>query len=175
MKRGNMCMNQKNERGKADEISLLLFQDEALGEVGSDEEVLKALNSICDVNINDSSGRTLLIEASYYNRIEIVRCLIEKGANINAQDKNGYTALHIAAEKNFWELGKVLLDNGADANAVDFSGNTPLSKAVYNFQGDQSFVKLLVNNGAKKDKKNLYGVSPEDLDREIGTNVLKLF
>ncbi|MFT9057398.1 MAG: ankyrin repeat domain-containing protein, partial [Ethanoligenens sp.] len=173
MKRGNVFMNRKDEE-KINEISLLLFQDESVGEMGSDEEILKTLNSISNVNIKNSEGETLLISASYYNRIQVVRRLIELGADVNAQNKNGYTALHVAAEKNFGHLGKILLENGADANATDFFGNTPLAKAVYNFYGDQSFIRLLVDNGAQKEQKNFYGVSPEDLDREIGVNALDL-
>ena len=50
-----------------------------------------------DINVNESSnGVTPLMFAARYNRIEIIRMLIEKGADTKAEDDRGYTALQFA-------------------------------------------------------------------------------
>jgi ankyrin repeat protein len=48
--------------------------------------------------------------------LEIVKLLLEHGADVNA--KTAYeTALHLAAEKGHLEIVKFLLEHGADVNA----------------------------------------------------------
>jgi ankyrin repeat protein len=46
-------------------------------------------------------------------RLEIVRFLLDKGANVNAHDKDGSTALHDAARKGATAVAMLLIDHGA--------------------------------------------------------------
>ncbi len=47
---------------------------------------------------------------------EIVKMLIERGAQLNSRDHFGYTALHLAVVKQFTECASVLIQLGCDVN-----------------------------------------------------------
>lgn len=47
---------------------------------------------------------------------EIVKALIENGADINIKGYFGYTALHEACRKNNIDIVNILIKNGADVN-----------------------------------------------------------
>jgi ankyrin repeat protein len=79
--------------------------------------------------------------------IEIVRILLDKGANVNVPRKDGITPLHLASNQGSVEIVKLLLDKGAK---VDVKGGknsiTPLMLASMN--GHTEVVKLLLERGA---------------------------
>lgn len=52
-----------------------------------------------DVDAADSSGRTSLIHASIDNEVDVLKYLIEKGANVDWQDGDGFSPLHFASQK----------------------------------------------------------------------------
>lgn len=72
-----------------------------------------------DVNAVDSTGNTAMHAAAYMGRDEIVRFLIERGANMNVKNKKQWTPLTIAEgvnEGTFYEfptLTKLLRERGA--------------------------------------------------------------
>ena len=103
-------------------------------------------------NINytskDNVGDTLLIAIarSYYTDINIVKLLIDKGANINLVNNYQSTALLIASFHNKIEMVKLLIENGADINVVNHNNHTALTHVV--IYGTKELIKLLVDNGA---------------------------
>lgn len=127
------------------------------------------------INIQDKDGRTPLIHAVVDDKLNIIKLLVEKGADINIQDSVGYTALHYASQNFSLETLKILLDNGAKIDIQDVHGNTPLFRAVFNSKGRGEVINLLLEYGANKYIENKYGVSPLKLSETIGNYDVKQF
>jgi ankyrin repeat protein len=84
------------------------------------------------INLNSKtyeSGQTLLHISSSRGHVEVVKFLLNKGANPNLIDDNGQTPLHLSAFKGNLEAVKYLLSKGADANLMDKDGLTALHAA----------------------------------------------
>jgi ankyrin repeat protein len=90
----------------------------------------------------------------YARNVEIAKYLIEKGANVNAEDRDGWTPLHSACEIDL-EIVKYLVDKGAKVNAKDDGGWTPLYYAR-----NVEIAKYLIEKGANVNAKNEYGYTP---------------
>lgn len=73
--------------------------------------------------------KTTLHAAAAANDAELVRFLLQRGADVNARDYQISTALHAATTNSNFNshlaVVKVLLDYGADDCIKDFRGNTP--------------------------------------------------
>ena len=74
------------------------------------------------------SGGTPLHIAVLADQTEVVKLLVENGANLNAKakDEHGGTPLHWAAFFGRAEIAKGLIEGDADVNAKDDNGFTPL-------------------------------------------------
>jgi ankyrin repeat protein len=48
-----------------------------------------------------------------FNRVEVVRVLLEHGANVDAEDSEGRTPFQIASAKGYDEIMKLLSEHGA--------------------------------------------------------------
>jgi len=129
-----------------------------------------------DVNEKDSRGLTPLSLAmgdrpmSRYNftysgthpisscndktRMEIIKTLLDKGAEVNASDNSGTysTPLRMAIGKRDLGLIKILVEAGADVNNEDEAGNTPVIQAV--MLGKADIVQYLISKGADVNHKN---------------------
>ena len=57
--------------------------------------------------------------SEYDHNIEIVKLLLEHGADINLPDNYGHTALMMASLEGNTEIVRLLLDQGADVNVQD--------------------------------------------------------
>ena len=71
------------------------------------------------VDITDGDGLTALITAAVYNRTDVVRCLLDKGADVNKQNRWGWTALHWASSYNRTDIMRMLLQHGARKDIKD--------------------------------------------------------
>ena len=116
---------------------------------------------------------------------ELVRAMVQDGADVNARNKNGETPLHLVTNR---ALAQALIDAGADITARERFSYTPLhiacmddkeeiieclihAKADVNALGDDEVtplhlaqsaaaVKLLVQNGANLNAQDKYGDTP---------------
>jgi len=127
-----------------------------------DDEILKDIEPISDLEQVDRDGRTLLINAAAYERVSIVQYLIGRGADVTAQDKMGFSSLHFAVQNANIELIKILLDAGADINQKNKFGNPPLMVANPVTHPEELY-KLLLSCGADPNLQNNYGRSAKDL------------
>lgn len=120
-----------------------------------------------DPNAKDSNaGLTPLFWAVDLSQTpEVVKILLDAGADFNTRNVLGSTPLHWAAHfSRTPEMVKILLDAGADPNTrtYDFQ-STPLHFAVRNTK-DQSIgvVKVLLNAGADPRIRNAAGKTAWD-------------
>ncbi|WP_054849042.1 ankyrin repeat domain-containing protein [Vulcanisaeta sp. JCM 14467] len=100
---------------------------------GDLSKVIDLIKAGANVNVKDPTyGMTPLHYAVLGNRLDIVKYLIENGADINARDNTGKTPLHFAAKNGYLDIVKYLIENKADINVKDNIGKTPLDYAEEN-------------------------------------------
>jgi hypothetical protein len=78
----------------------------------------------------DASGSRLLHYASDGGRVDLMRGLIDRGAEVSAKDSDGRDALMLAALNGHIPAASLLLDRGADVNAKANSGQNALMYAA---------------------------------------------
>jgi ankyrin repeat protein len=111
--------------------------------------VQKLIEKGADPNIADSEGAYPLSEAVVRADAnpQIVKLILDGGANVNAQEPNKGTALiFVASHKQIssqarQEIVKMLLDKGADKSIKDKNGKTALDWAKQ--QGNTDVVEML--------------------------------
>jgi len=79
---------------------------------------------------SDDRGRPPLLMAAKVGNPEVVRMLIDAGANINDQDRRGSTALHIAVHQGHLEVVKLLMERGANPRLENQKGHNPVQNAA---------------------------------------------
>lgn len=122
--------------------------------------IIKAINDGVDIDAFDETGSTALFLAANWGCVDIVRFLIEAGADVNRGDEDDKeTPLMIAAARtNLYgnkiyigdnghiEVMKLLIKAGANVNAKSSFGWTALMGAAN--AGSIEAVKLLLKSGA---------------------------
>lgn len=117
-----------------------------------------------DVDLPDTSAyrltplmQSLILEENP----DMVRLLLEKGANVNARASDGQTALCFAVSKGYIECARILLENGADTELGNTSRDdltmTPLLGAIAKDRTD--IFCLLLAKGAKINTRS-HGKTP---------------
>ena len=117
-----------------------IFQAIEKKDIKRAEEILK--DKSFDVNKADKDGRTPLYWACYKNYPEIVKLLLDKGAekSVNIADNYGWTPLNWACYINNLELVTLLLASGADVD----------QKSLNKAQGKPEILKLLKERSSIK-------------------------
>lgn len=123
-------------------------------ETYTDAELLDMVLKLQNVNMGGHDGRTALIHACICNRFDLVKELVEHGADVNEKDHAQKTALHCAVIVGNLEIISLLLNAKADVNAQDKRGFTALDFArvnVANLPQDEidKLAELLISHGAK--------------------------
>ncbi|OWY97361.1 Tankyrase-2 [Phytophthora megakarya] len=108
--------------------------------------VLYRLDAGDSIEERRSSNYTPLINAAYYNKCQMIKLLLAKGADIEAVDKSGLSALRTAIYYRNEEAAILLAKRGADANKIAYQQKTALHAAVKD--GQLAVVRALLVNGA---------------------------
>lgn len=107
---------------------------------------------------NTPENRYAIIMACVKGNAEILKMLLDSGADVDAIDNfgTGLTALTIAAQQDNFDIVKMLLDRGADVNACGFQRlRTPLMNASWG--SSSRTVSLLLDRGADVNQRDKYG------------------
>jgi ankyrin repeat protein len=136
-----------------------------------------------DMRWTDLKGGTPFLRAAWNGDIEVMRLLLESGADPYVATESGETALLLLAGSG-WPLGqgyirpdeeihaalKLLVEDlGMDVNAATKDGITPLIGAV--FKGSNDVVAYLVEHGARLDVRDAQGRTVIDWARGIAANI----
>jgi ankyrin repeat protein len=135
----------------SNELNDRLIQAAAAGDTAAVEQLLQ---QGADINAQDRFGNTALIMAVQFDKVEMVKLLLRKGADPNGA---GGGALLTAIDGDKLEIVKLLLEGGANVDVVENTGTTPLIEAVQ--RNNSAMVKLLLNKGANPNVRNKNGCS----------------
>ncbi|HEX8915285.1 MAG TPA: ankyrin repeat domain-containing protein [Humisphaera sp.] len=94
----------------------------------------------------DSSAREAARQTAINRGRDMVRLLVEKGADVNASTRSGVTPLHLAAWDETRPLAELLVSLGAARDAKDTKARTP---ADYARQRNQHGVGTVLASGAR--------------------------
>jgi len=136
---------------KSGKVEDTLLTASLRGDVKAVKEFIK---KGANVNEKDNNGFTILMLTARQNNPEIIKLLLDAGADMNAVSGEAtfdgkYTALALAAGNNQVENIKLLLAAGAKVNVKDLRQNTPLHYAANN----EEMTKMLLAAGADVNAK----------------------
>jgi len=139
------------------------------GTVADVEKILKG--NIKHINDQDDDGNTPLANAVVQEQIDVVKLLLDHGADPNISNKNGDTPLGYAASRNGTNgtlLCEWLLAKGAIVNPTNKTEYriTPLDWAISS--DNTELVKILLDAGASVKAKNDNGDTPLDAAADRG-------
>ena len=126
-------------------------------------------------NAENENGTTALMSAAGgFGIPEILKILIDAGADVNAQNRYGETALMCAVYHTIYIISnsvpakiEILTEAGADVNLQDDNGDTVLILAAQRKYIDdaEAIIKLLLKVGADIHIKNKFGKTAYDYAR----------
>jgi ankyrin repeat protein len=118
-----------------------------------------------------------LIAASIGSKLEMIKLLIEFGAEIRATNPEGWTALQAVIKAQNVECANILLTRGADLGYISKNGHSALTTAIiYN---SHAVLKLLINwyHASHLNRLQLLPIIAESADAEtmsiLGASALK--
>ena len=149
---------------------------------GNVEAVKSLLSHVADANAKETlQGHTALMRAVAARHPEVVRALIEGGADVRAHSNGGFTALLFASQQGDVDSTRLLLAAGADVNEAtsagpsarhDTSGGPCISDngatcfvppengsalVVATASGREALALFLLENGADPNAADAYG------------------
>ncbi|KAF3022967.1 Ankyrin-2 [Neopestalotiopsis sp. 37M] len=125
-------------------------------------EIVEYLVNECGADVNMPGGKLKypIIQACYKFNVysEIMKSLVNAGADINAQDDAGRRPIHVVHDNGFIDI-QDLLSIGADPNARDMLGRTAVHYAAA--AGNEKAVKVLLNeSGVDVNETDIDGWTP---------------
>jgi ankyrin repeat protein len=173
--------------------NILLSQDKekAAEEIKNGNVAVEGKRTAVTVTEIILQGATPLFLAAEVNNLDVIKALVDAGADPLVANERGTTPLIMAAgagtdvqrerepeeRATAVETAKFLVERGADVNAAGQYGWTALHAATY--QGMNDLIEYLVSKGAKIDQKDEFGQTPLSislsvLTKEIGARRLQI-
>uniref|UniRef100_A0A674AW10 Euchromatic histone-lysine N-methyltransferase 2 n=1 Tax=Salmo trutta TaxID=8032 RepID=A0A674AW10_SALTR len=116
-----------------------------------------------DINAQDSGGWTSIIWAAEHKHINVIRALLNRGADVTLKDKEMNVCLHWASFAGCVEIAEMVLNAGCQLSSVNMHGDTPLH--IASREGFLECVTLFLSRGADIDIMNREGDTPLSLAR----------
>jgi hypothetical protein len=133
---------------------------EAVSKKKSLQEIKQLLNTRIPLDTQNEKGSTLMHEAAFWGRADIIGELKRRGLKVNVLNTSSQqTPLHEAALRAHTQCVKLLCDLGGNANAKDISGKTPLHYACM-LPRDEQIILKLVKAGANANEPDKNGNTP---------------
>ncbi|MEI0581171.1 ankyrin repeat domain-containing protein [Brachyspira pilosicoli] len=114
MNNNNLSDNKNSDsQNVLSDSQLAAFNMELMNYVNTEDlhEILECIyEKNVNINFQDENGKTPLIMAVIKGNKDIVRALVNIGADLNIKDNDNKTALDYAESNNFEEIKKILLD-----------------------------------------------------------------
>lgn len=104
----------------SDESERALLEAAAKGQLEVMKELLSKNPNL--INATDGDHYTPLHRACYSNQVDIVKYLVEQGADLAALTELKWQPLHCCSYWGYADCAAVLLENGADPNALTEGG-----------------------------------------------------
>jgi ankyrin repeat protein len=135
------------------------------------------------INAVDGKGRTALMKAAAFDKVDTVRALVAAGADVRHKDEEDqYTALHYlcCTEERYEEgvrIAELLLERGAKTNEPDSDGLTPPDCAVS--YGHEDLAALFVKKAGVEltqyqlDKALLHCASEGNFHEKVAQMLIK--
>jgi ankyrin repeat protein len=117
------------------------------------DTVKQLIENGLDPNTRYGSGSILRVYGQF--SFEMVKFLVDHGANVNQTCNQNYIPLHEAAAYGIMDIIECLVANGSNIDAQTDTGDTPLMFAANYRKHD--VVKYLLDCGANKDLVDVYG------------------
>jgi len=108
-----------------------------------------------------------LSEAVTFGHADVVRSLVNAGADVKLTESTGVNLLHWATITNRASVIPVLARAGVPLNAIDDNGFTPLMYAATVDVGDTQTLKALLESGADRTIRNDQGRTPLEQARHL--------
>ena len=112
------------------------------------DEAQRLIEEGVDVDSRSEFGLTPLMIAADKGRVDIIRLLLDNGANIQSQSI-GWTALNRAAYNGHDEAVRLLIKRGANLHVRGYHSKTPLDKAK---QNNHSSTAAIIKTAIKSTK-----------------------
>lgn len=129
--------------------------------IGDSKDKIEITNLLlgkgADSNIVNDFGFPLLF-AVRDNFTEMIKLLLDRGADVNLKSKSGNTALIEACSQGSVKITKYLIENGAKINDNNNIGHTPYMFA--SGKGQTELATYLISQGADINSEDRYGVTP---------------